>query len=227
MKYIFTQIYSLQVVDEALACARAGADRIGVLVGQIDGPYPCAVSEEKAKEIFDAIGGKAIRVLISVEKDPLKIIEQCERLKPEVLHLCAEYEGNKEFADELKKHLPNIKLMEAVGVGDDYSAIEDAKKKASYADILILDSVSKTIPGVGAAGIVHDWAIDAEIRKVVDCEIIEAGGLGVDNVLEAIEAVKPDGVDSLTKTSIKENGKLIRKDIELVKKFCELVHSVK
>ena len=41
---MFTQIYSLQEVDEALACARAGADRIGVLVGQIDGPYPCAVS---------------------------------------------------------------------------------------------------------------------------------------------------------------------------------------
>ncbi len=42
--------------------------------------------------------------------------------------------------------MPEVKLMEAVGIVDE-SAIEDAKKKAAYADLLILDSVSKTVPG--------------------------------------------------------------------------------
>ena len=51
---MITQIYSIQNVEEALACAKAGADRIGVLVGEKDGPFPCAVSKEEAKKIFEA-----------------------------------------------------------------------------------------------------------------------------------------------------------------------------
>ena len=109
--------------------------------------------------------------------------------------------------------------MEAVGIVDE-SAVEDAKAKSRYADLLILDSVSKTVPGVGAAGETHDWSIDRAIVEAVDVPVILAGGLGPDNVEDAIRAVRPAGVDSLTKTSIKENGVLVRKDLEKVKEFC-------
>jgi len=77
------------------------------------------------------------------------------------------------------------------------------------------------VPGVGAAGVTHDWSIDREIVNRVPIPVILAGGLGPDNVEEAIRAVNPFGVDSLTKTSVKENGKLLHKDIELVRQFCE------
>ena len=40
------------------------------------------------------------------------------------------------------------------------------------------------------------------------------------NVEEAMNIVHPDGVDSLTRTSVKENGILVRKDIEKVREFC-------
>ena len=53
-------------IHRALACIDAGADRIGLLVGVHGGKFPCAITEEKAKEIFDAIKGKAVRILISV-----------------------------------------------------------------------------------------------------------------------------------------------------------------
>ncbi|MBR3643250.1 MAG: phosphoribosylanthranilate isomerase [Parasporobacterium sp.] len=221
---IYTQIYSLQYPDEALACVEAGADRIGVLVGSAGGKYPCACTEEQAKEIFEAVGDKAVKILISVLPDPEDIIAQTKRLKPDVLHLCAEYDGDPQFRKRLNEEVPGVLLMEAVGVGTDPKAIDEAVYKATFADILILDSVSTTVPGVGAAGVTHDWTIDAEIVKRVNVPVIEAGGLGPDNVAAAIEAIHPWAVDSLTKTSIKENGVLVRKDIEKVRQFCEIAH---
>lgn len=217
---MITQIYSIQTAKEAIDCIHAGADRIGLLVGPKDGPFPCAISEETALEIFSAIGDKAVKVLISVQDNEEDIIAQTKKLQPDVLHLCANFEGNPEFRKRLYECLPQVKLMEAVGVTGEES-IDDAIKKSEYADLLILDSVSTTVPGVGAAGVTHDWSIDREIVNRVPIPVILAGGLGPDNVEEAIRAVNPFGVDSLTKTSVKENGKLLYKDIELVRQFCE------
>lgn len=217
---MITQIYSIQTKEEALACIEAGADRIGVLVGVPGGPFPCAVPRETAFDIFRAIEGKAVSVLISVKAEPEEILEETAYLKPNVLHLCANYEGNPAFREQLRERLPEVQLMEAVGIVDE-TAIDDAKKKAEYADLLILDSVSKTVPGVGAAGITHDWTIDRAIVEAVSVPVILAGGLGPDNVEDAIKAVRPAGVDSLTKTSIVQNHVIIEKDIEKVRLFCE------
>ena len=221
---MITQIYSIQTAEEALACIEAGADRIGLLVGVHGGKFPCAITQDKAKEIFDAIEGKAVRVLISVEYTADAVLAQTRALMPDVLHLCANFEGSAEFAERLRREIPGVKLMEAVGITGPES-IEDARVKAGYADILILDTVSKTVPGVGAAGEVNDWNIDKAIVDMVDIPVILAGGLGPDNVAAAIEAVHPDGVDSLTKTSDKENGELMRKNIDKVREFCRIAHT--
>lgn len=216
-----TQIYSIQSVGEALACIEAGADRIGLLVGEKDGKFPCAVTEQEAGEIFEAVGCRAVKVLISVLDSQEDILRQTKRLKPDVLHLCANFEGSREFRENLRQAAPEVLLMEAVGIDTDYSAVDEAKQKAQYADLLILDSISKVVPGVGAAGVTHDWNIDKQIVETVNIPVILAGGLGPDNVEEAILKVHPFGVDSLTKTSIKRDGKLIGKDIEKVREFCE------
>ena len=217
---MITQIYSIQTKEEALACIEAGADRIGLLVGVKGGKFPCSITEDKAKEIYAAIGDKAVKVLISVEYTAEAVIAQTKRLMPDVLHLCANFEGSPEFREQLRKELPSVKLMEAVGItGPD--AVEEAIEKAGYADILILDSVSSTVPGVGASGETNDWNIDRKIVESVSVPVILAGGLGPDNVADAIKAVRPDGVDSLTKTSDKENGILVRKNIDKVREFCE------
>ena len=54
---MFTQIYSIQTVEEALGCVEAGADRIGVLVGTPGGMFPCAIHEDEADRIFKALKG--------------------------------------------------------------------------------------------------------------------------------------------------------------------------
>lgn len=221
---MFTQIYSIQTAEEALACIEAGADRIGVLVGIPGGKFPCAIKEETAGEVFKAIGNRAVKVLISVESQEEEVLLQAGRLKPDVLHLCANFNGSPQFRERMRKRLPGMQLMEAVGVTGAKS-VGDAKRKAEYADILILDSVSQTVPGVGAAGVAHDWNIDRQIVESVSIPVILAGGLGPDNVAEAIRAVKPSGVDSLTKTSILVDGMPAAKDIGLVREFCSKAKS--
>ncbi|MBQ9327945.1 MAG: phosphoribosylanthranilate isomerase [Solobacterium sp.] len=220
---MFAQIYSMQSVEEALACVKAGADRIGVLTEEADGAYPCGVSKELCKEIFKAVGNQAVKVLISVKDNEEAIIAETKELNPDVLHLCAEYRGNPSFREKLRAACPDVLLMEAVGVTGE-EAIEDAIYRASYADIILLDTVAVDVPGIGAAGKTHDWSIDRRIKEAVTVPVILAGGLGPENVLAAMNTVHPDGVDSLTATSIKENGKLVRKDIARVTQFCDIVH---
>ena len=143
---------------------------------------------------------------------------------PDVLHLCANYDGDPAFAARLRREIPGVQLMEAVGITGPES-VREAEYKATFADVLILDTVSKTVPGVGAAGEVNDWNIDREIVEKVNVPVILAGGLGPDNVADAIRAVHPYAVDSLTKTSDKENGELVRKNIGKVREFCRIAHS--
>jgi phosphoribosylanthranilate isomerase len=51
-----------------------------------------------------------------------------------------------------------------------------------------------------------------------------AGGLGPDNVVEAIKAVRPAGVDSKTKTDKMDGSH--GKDLEKAKKFARAAKSV-
>ena len=51
--------------------------------------------------------------------------------------------------------------------------------------------------------------------------VILAGGLSPENVVEAIQQVRPWGVDSLTKTNLPLGDGIFRKDLEKVKSFVE------
>ena len=223
---MIVQIYSLMNADEAVACAQAGADHVGVLVSRtIDHRYPCEVLPEEGKKIFAALKGKAKRVLICVEPDQESVLKMTEELRPDILHLCADFHGSFAFRKILRQRCPEIELMEAVGVRDE-SAIAQALVKAKYADYLILDTMPSDNPGIGAAGTTHDWNIDRKIIEQVHIPVIEAGGLGVDNIQEVIRQLHPWGVDSCTRTSIKKDGIIIGKDMEKVRIFCTLAKAI-
>lgn len=220
-----TQVYSLQYPDEALDCIRAGVDNVGLLLG--DDMCPAALTLEQARRVFDAVGKLAVKVAILMHKEEEAVIEVAERLRPDVVHLCNTVYATPEFTAKLRRRIPGIKIMQAVAVTGD-EAIAEAKKYEGYADFLMLDSVAvgvndvgATLNGIGAAGVTHDWNISKRIVDEVNIPVFLAGGLGADNVYEAVVKVRPYGVDSLTKTTKIENGVYIRKDIEKVRAFVE------
>ena len=217
---MITQIYSIQTVEEALDCIEAGADYIGLAI-DTGADLPSQVSPDQAKTIFDAIGDKAKKVLICVTDSDEPIYGPLVYLKPDVIHLCGyDFRATKDFVRKVKELVPGIEVLQAIGVEDE-SSIEEALYYSSFCDTLILDSVDRSINGIGAAGFTNDWDIDARIVEVARCKVILAGGLSPDNVEEAILKVKPWGVDSFTKTSDTLPDGTSRKNKEKVRAFIQ------
>ena len=214
------QIYSIQTVEEALQCVQAGAEAIGVAVAT-GANLPAEVPDATCAEIFAALEGRAQRVLLVVTQTEEETVEYVRRLQPDILQLC----GNRlpatpEFAAQCRAVRPGLRVLQAVGV-DGPEAIDRAKYFAGFCDMLILDSIAPGIAGIGAAGRTHDWSIDAEIVRSVPCPVVLAGGLDAENVRAAIEAVRPWGVDSFTRTSDRLPDGGSRKNIEKVRAFVQ------
>ena len=217
---MITQIYSIQTPEEALSCIDAGADYLGLAPGYKN-LLPSGVTIDEAKAVFEAVGTRAKKIALTIDDGEEPIYKLICDLKPDIVHICGDkYYATREFCKRAKELVPGIEIMQAIGVGTDWSVVELAKKY-EYCDYLILDSKVERIPGIGAAGIVHDWNISAEIVKQVSSKVILAGGLGPDNVKEAISIVHPFGVDSLTKTSTDKPRGERYKDIDKVRAFCK------
>jgi phosphoribosylanthranilate isomerase len=95
-------------------------------------------------------------------------------------------------------------------------SIDIARAYEGIADYLLLDSYRADDKQIGALGITHDWSISRRIVEEMRTPVILAGGLGADNVAEAIRSVRPAGVDSKTKT---DKGDTHTKDLDKVRSF--------
>ena len=75
---------------------------------------------------------------------------------------------------------------------------------------------------VGITGKTCNWKTAAQLVEATQVPVILAGGLSQDNVCQAIQAVKPAGVDSCTLTNaVDHKGQAIRfrKDMTKVREF--------
>ncbi len=214
---MIVQLYTMQSPEEALACAAAGAQHIGLTPPQgLPGELP---SLEAMRDIVDAVGDGARCVALTVDMDPTRIIAMVEVVRPAILHLCplAEDSSPGQVA-ALRARLPGIPIMQAVSVtGPESVAV--ARAYAEVVDFLILDTQAPEIPGIGASGKTHDWTVSRAIVHSVRIPVILAGGLSPENVRDAITAVGPWGVDSLTHTNRPLDGGGFRKDMDRVAAF--------
>lgn len=219
---MITQIYEAQNFDEAKNLVEVGVDNIGVLVGE--GEYPREFSPEQAKEILRGVTKQAKKVVLSLSKNLKDIIEIINKTNPDILHLGTAPESlSPDDIQTLKKQFPNLKVMRSIPVKNEGS-IELAKQYDGVADYLLLDTQKKGDTQVGATGETHNWSVSKKIVESVTIPVILAGGLGPDNVAEAVSQVKPFGVDSKTKTD-KAGGH--EKDIEKVREFVRIAKTAK
>jgi len=211
---MIVQIYEVSDPIEAKKLTDLGVDHIGVLVGK--GDYPRELSCEQTKEIFQVLSNNVKRVALSLSSDLKEISKIVKKTNPDILHLGVVPQNLSPIdVAELKQKFPQLKIMRSIPVIDEKS-IELAKQYDGIADYLLLDTFKKEDSQVGATGETHNWETSKRIVKSVKIPVILAGGLGPDNVQEAINFVKPAGVDSKTKTD-KTDG--WGKDLEKVKEF--------
>ena len=219
---MIVQIYTAQSPREAQALAEVGVDRVGITPSTYD--LPGVVSYEEGRAIADATRGRAISVALTVDSDEVPVIEMVERVRPEILHSCGPMDAfAPEDVDRIKRRLGGIPVMQAIPMGDP-RAVDLACAYGEVADYLILDTEAGFMDAVGASGKIHDWSVSRRIVETVEIPVILAGGLSPANVADAIAAVRPWGVDSLTHTNRSLPGGGFEKDLDGVKEF---VHRAK
>jgi phosphoribosylanthranilate isomerase len=195
---MLTQIYEVTTCLEAEAISTIGIDHIGVLVG--DGSFPRELSVQKALAIMKTIRTPSVLSALFLSADLALIETMAGELGPPIVHLGASSELlSPHDVVAMRKSLPKAKFMRSVPVAGP-EAVEVAKAYEGVVDWILLDSHRIGDLQIGAQGVTHDWTISRRIVESVRTPIILAGGLGPDNVKQAIEFVGPAGVDSKTRT---------------------------
>ena len=212
---MLVQIYEISTPEEARELGNLGVDHIGVLVG--DGSFPREQSVNQARRIFSAIPSSSKGLALLLSADVRLVGQIISELKPAIVHLGASSDLLTASAvQQLKQRYGTLTVMRSIPIVDDES-IAIARSYDGVADILLLDSHRPGDVQIGALGVTHSWEIDRKIVESVRIPVIIAGGLGPDNVVDAIRVVRPAGVDSKTKTD-KDDGSHT-KDLQKVKRF--------
>ena len=218
---MIVQIYEVTAPAEARTLGQIGVDHIGVLVG--DGSFPREQTIEKAHEIFVAIPAGSKASALSLSHDVDLIVRITAALMPDILHLgAAPQHLSLAQVRTLKTMFPQVALMRSIPVVDE-SSIALAHSYDGVADWLLLDTYESGDRQIGALGVTHSWDLDRRIVESVRIPAIIAGGLGPENIQEAIRVARPAGVDSKSKTD--KNDGTHTKDLKKVSAFVTAARS--
>jgi phosphoribosylanthranilate isomerase len=212
---MLTQIYGITTAADAALVNALRPDHVGVVLDEGIASW-ASVDPARVGEILPELRDvRVVALSLSSERD--RIRRTVELVTPSWLHLARAVDAlAPDEVARLREELAPLPVLLTIPVRDGAS-IALAERYAACADALLLDSAHPATGVVGATGLVHDWSLSRRIVERVAVPVILAGGLGPDNVLEAIERTRPAGVDSATRTSRDEDRR--RKDPERVRLF--------
>ncbi len=205
-------------IEDAKMSIDAGADIIGILVGQ-EHTSNDFVDKYMAKEIADFSKGKCDVSLVTHLTNANEIIELTNFIGNNIIQLHSDI--NEEEVEKIKNELPEVKLVRLIHVYTNGAICTDYENM-KYVDFYLLDSFNLKTNQVGGTGLTHDWIKSGELIKKLDKPTFLAGGLNPENVAQAIKQANPYGVD--VNSGCKNNEG--RKDREKVKRFVENAKSV-
>ena len=209
MPEVWIKICGLTRSDDAQNAVALGADALGAVIYP---PSPRAVLPDQLSDIFAGIGSEIQRVALFVdpEEDLVNSV-----LASECIDLL-QFHGNEDQAFCESFGLPYVK---AIRVKNAIQALEEIAAH-STAQKILLDKYVEDAPG--GTGQTFDWDIAAELVEASAIPIVLAGGLNEENVVAALEYVRPAGVD--VSSGVEQNHGI--KSIEKLKSFIQGVRSV-
>ncbi len=213
---MLTQIYGITTAEDAALVNALRPDHVGVVLDEGIASWD-SIDELALGEILPELCDVRV-VALSLATERERILRTVDLVTPSWLHLARAVALPPDEVSRLREALAPLPVMLTIPVRD-VAAVALAERYAPCADALLLDSAHPATGEVGATGRVHDWELSRRIVQRVPVPVILAGGLGPDNVLEAIERTRPAGVDSLTRTSRADDRR--RKDPERVRLFLE------
>jgi len=197
---------------------RYGASALGLVSEMPSGPG--VIDENLIADISSKIPPPVATFLLTSKQTAEEIIVQHLKTKTNTLQLVDHLPHNE--LKKLRERLPAIKIVQVIHVLDEKS-IEDSLNVQNYVDALLLDSGNPKleVKELGGTGRTHNWEISRKIIEEVNIPVFLAGGLNPGNVLEAIQAVRPYGLDicnGVRTKNLLDEGKL-KLFFESVNKF--------
>ncbi|MCB2182242.1 MAG: phosphoribosylanthranilate isomerase [Desulfobulbaceae bacterium] len=200
------KICGMTNMDEVSHAVAAGVDALGFIFAE---KSPRFIDPERAREIIATLPPFVDAVGVFVNEEP-------ERLQ-EIVQFCGltmiQLHGTEspEYCSQFQQ-----RVVKAFQVGPDMAA----EVLTPYEDVVsgfLLDTFHKDMPG--GTGQTFDWSIVQKLQPAKP--LILAGGLGVDNVGQAVAEVQPFAVD-INSAIETEPG---RKDPELITRLFEVLSS--
>lgn len=197
------KICCISSIDEAKMAVEYGAAALG-LVGRMPSG-PGVIGDELIEQIAKRVPPPISTFLLTSETKPQDIIAHYRKVNTTTIQIVDELE--KSEYETIRNELPHVKLVQVIHVINDKS-VEDAIEVSKYVDAILLDSGNPNlkVKELGGTGRTHNWELSSEIRKSISIPLFLAGGLNVTNVRQAIEAVRPFGLDLCT--GVRTDGKL-------------------
>jgi phosphoribosylanthranilate isomerase len=179
----------------ARVAAEAGADAVGLIFAD----SPRRIGPEEAAGIVDVLPPWVAPVGVFVDTPSAEVQRLADRLRLAAVQL------HGDEPPEAPAALGSVKVIKAVGVATetDLDAARRWRDAAEAAgrlpDAWLVDA---RVPDgrKGGTGQTADWVLAARMQDAGFSPLVLAGGLGPENVAEAVRAVRPWGVDSSSGT---------------------------
>jgi len=187
------KICGIRRLEDAMLAVDAGADAIGLLVGQ-EHRSPDFITPAEARFIVSSLPDFIAPILVTHLTDPDGVCELIAATGVQAVQI----HGDMSPGDvgRVRQGRGDVRIFKAIHVtsskdvtrGDDYRGCADG---------FVLDTIDAANDQIGGTGKTHDWKISRAIveRFQPEIPVLLAGGLNPENVAAAIAAVRPAGVD--------------------------------
>jgi phosphoribosylanthranilate isomerase len=186
------KICCIASVEEARLAMGCGASALGLVSHMPSGPG--VIPEARIAEIAASVPPSVGTFLLTALRTAEDIARQHAVCKTSTIQL-VDAVAPDELAG-LRRALPAVTLVQVIHVLSDAS-VDEALQAARFVDALLLDSGNPhlAVKELGGTGRTHNWQISRRIRDASPVPVYLAGGLRASNVRQAIDAVRPYGID--------------------------------
>lgn len=205
----FVKICGITSLDDALAAIDSGADALGFNFYK---PSPRYVTPETAQDIIAQLPESTLTVGVFVnEPSPEAVKDLARRASVTAIQL------HGDESPDYCRNLADYKIIKALAAGPDF----DARATSAFdVEAILLDTKDPALRG--GTGRVFDWRIARQVKQLVP-KLLLAGGLGIQNIEQALISVDPYGVDACSALEEKPG----KKDHDRMRKFVKIIRSVK
>jgi len=215
---VWIKICGITNLEDAKSISELGVDAMGFVLSA-DSPRKVEViTAYRIIEALRARENKISMVGVFVNEEIRRVLNNCKSLRLDYIQLSGD--EDRDYLKDLKEKSKDIKIIKSIRIknkSESYRAKINKKvgKLKEYADFILMDSYSKNV--YGGTGVSFNWDIVKDYYREIP--VILSGGLDAENVRQAVDIVKPFGVDASSKLEIYPG----KKDIDKVTKFINVL----